>query len=76
MDDKAQYVDWNERADIRADLQASLIVLLAEHDYPPLDRDEVYQEVVAQAEGFRAGRGLEQTRYNEVKAIALITGMN
>ncbi len=44
VDDKARYTDWSRRNDIKAELKVDLIILLAEHDYPPVDRDEVYQE--------------------------------
>lgn len=53
VDDKAKYTDWNQRDDIKAELKADLIVLLAEHDYPPVDRDEVYKEIFEQAENFK-----------------------
>ena len=53
VDDKAKYTDWSKRADIKAELKADLIILLAENDYPPIDRDEVYQEIFEQAENFK-----------------------
>lgn len=56
VDDKAKYTDWSHRADIKAELKADLIILLAEHNYPPVDRDEVYKEIFEQAEGFRRYR--------------------
>ena len=56
VDDKAKYTDWNKRADIKAELKADLIVLLAENDYPPVDRDEVYKEIFEQAENFKRNR--------------------
>lgn len=56
VDDKTKYTDWNRREDIKAELKADLILLLAEHDYPPVDRDEVYREVFEQAEGFKNGK--------------------
>jgi type I restriction enzyme R subunit len=31
--------------------------LLAEHGYPPVDRDEIYKEIFEQAENFKRGRG-------------------
>ena len=52
VDDKAKYTDWNQRNDIKAELKVELIILLAENDYPPIDRDEVYKEIFAQAENF------------------------
>ena len=53
VDDKAQYTDWSARDDIKAGLKMGLILLLAEHGYPPVDRDEVYQEIFEQAENFK-----------------------
>ena len=57
VDDKAKYTDWSKRDDIKAELKVDLIILLAEHGYPPVDRDEVYKEIFEQAENFRKYRG-------------------
>jgi type I restriction enzyme R subunit len=56
VDDKAKYTDWSKREDIKAELKADLIILLAENDYPPVDRDEVYKEIFEQAENFKRYR--------------------
>ena len=56
VDDKSKYTDWNKRDDIKAELKAGLIVLLAENGYPPVDRDEVYKEIFEQAENFKKNR--------------------
>lgn len=56
VDDKAKYTDWSQRADIKAELKVDLIILLAEHGYPPVDRDEVYKEIFEQAENFKKYR--------------------
>ena len=56
VDDKAKYTDWNRREDIKAELKVDLIVLLAEHGYPPVDRDEVYKEIFEQAANFKKNR--------------------
>lgn len=53
VDDKVKYTDWNKRADIKAELQFDLILLLDEWDYPPIDRDEIYKEIFEQAENFK-----------------------
>ncbi len=53
MDHKAKYTDWNQRDDIKAELQVDLIILLAEYGYPPVDRDKVYKEIFEQAENFK-----------------------
>ena len=57
VDDKAQYTDWSQRDDIKAELKVDLIMLLAKHGYPPVDRDEVYKEIFEQAENFKKNRG-------------------
>jgi type I restriction enzyme R subunit len=56
VDDKAQYTDWSQRDDIKAELKVDLIMLLAKHGYPPVDRDEVYKEIFEQAENFKKNR--------------------
>ena len=56
VDDKAKYTDWSQRDDIKAELKVDLIILLAKHDYPPVDRDEVYKEIFEQAENFKKYR--------------------
>lgn len=56
VDDKAKYADWSKRADLKAELKVDLIILLAENDYPPVDRDEVYKEIFEQAENFKKYR--------------------
>ncbi|MFO7606288.1 MAG: type I restriction endonuclease subunit R [Desulfurivibrionaceae bacterium] len=57
VDDKARYTDWSRRDDIKAELKADLIILLADNDYPPVDRDEVYKEIFEQAENFKKYQG-------------------
>ena len=52
-DDKARYTDWATREDIKANLQVDLILLLDEFDYPPVTIDDVYKEVLEQAENFK-----------------------
>jgi len=60
VDDKVQYTDWNKRKDIKAELKVGLILLLAENDYPPIDKhgDEVYKEIFEQAENFKKYKSL------------------
>jgi type I restriction enzyme R subunit len=57
VDDKAKYTDWSQREDIKAELKVGLIMLLAEHGYPPVDRDEVYKDIFEQAENFKKYQG-------------------
>jgi type I restriction enzyme R subunit len=53
VDDKAKYTDWSQRDDIKAELKVALILVLAEHDYPPVPKDEVFKEIFEQAENFK-----------------------
>ena len=53
VDDKSRYTDWANRADIKAELQMDLILILAEHGYPPVPQDDVFKEIFEQAENFR-----------------------
>ncbi|MDO4392941.1 MAG: DUF3387 domain-containing protein, partial [Bacillota bacterium] len=52
-DDKSRYTDWSARDDIKANLQVDLILLLDEFGYPPVTIDDVYKEVLEQAENFK-----------------------
>lgn len=56
VEDKVQYTDWSQREDIKAELKVELILLLAKHGYPPVDRDEVYREIFEQAENYKKYR--------------------
>lgn len=49
----ARYTDWSQRNDIKADLKTDPIILLAKDGCPPVDRDEVYNEIFEQAENFK-----------------------
>ncbi|NMA72994.1 MAG: type I restriction endonuclease subunit R [Bacteroidales bacterium] len=53
VDDKAKYTDWSTREDIKANLQVDLIILLDQFGYPPVTIDDVYKEVLEQAENFK-----------------------
>lgn len=53
VDDKSRYTDWSAREDIKANLQVDLILLLDEFEYPPVTIDDVYKEVLEQAENFK-----------------------
>jgi type I restriction enzyme R subunit len=57
VDDKAKYTDWSTRADIKANLQVDLIILLDKYGYPPVTIDDVYKEVLEQAENFKKYAG-------------------
>jgi type I restriction enzyme R subunit len=53
VDDKAKYTDWAQRDDIKAELKVGLILVLAENGYPPVPKDEIFNEIFEQAENFK-----------------------
>ena len=53
VDDKAKYTDWSRREDIKAELKVDIILILADHGYPPVTNDEVFKEIFEQAENFK-----------------------
>lgn len=58
VDEQAKFPDWNKRDDIKSALKVGLILLLDEHGYPPVQRDEVYVEIFEQAENFKKNRNV------------------
>lgn len=57
VDEQAKFPDWDKRDDIKASLKVGLIILLDKHDYPPVERDEVYEEIFGQAENYKKHNG-------------------
>ncbi len=53
VDEQARFPDWSKREDIKSALKVGLILLLDEHGYPPVERDEVYKDIFEQAENFK-----------------------
>ena len=72
VDDKSKYTDWANRSDIKAELQMDLILILAEHGYPPVPQDEVFKEIFEQAENFKK---YEQTDDEETEKTAPVISM-
>ena len=67
VDDKSKYTDWANRTDIKAELQMDLILILAEHGYPPVPQDEVFKEIFEQAENFKKYEQTDdETRFDEI----------
>jgi type I restriction enzyme R subunit len=56
VDGQAKYPDWNKKEDIKSALKVGLILLLDKYGYPPVERDEVYQDIFEQAENFKKNR--------------------
>jgi type I restriction enzyme R subunit len=59
VEEQSKFPDWNNRNDIKSALKVSLILLLDEFGYPPVDRDEVYIEIFEQAENFKKNQAIE-----------------
>lgn len=56
VDDKSAYPDWYTRDDIKAELQVDIILLMDEFGYPPVTLDDVYKEVLEQAENYKKNK--------------------
>lgn len=56
VDNTAKYPDWNDRDDIKAQLKMDIIVKLHEFGYPPITQEDVYKNVLEQAENFKKNR--------------------
>ncbi|QES88507.1 type I restriction endonuclease subunit R [Rhizosphaericola mali] len=56
VDNTAKYPDWSERDDIKAQLKMDIIVKLHQFGYPPITQDDVYKNVLEQAENFKKNR--------------------
>lgn len=53
VEEQSDVEDWLNRTDLRATLKMNIIVLLARAGYPPKIRDEVFKEILEQAENFK-----------------------
>lgn len=56
VDNKSQYVDWSIRDDIKNQLNMDLTILLYNNGYPPEWDEEVFEQVMEQAENFKKYR--------------------
>jgi len=59
VEEQSKFTDWINRNDIKSALKVSLILLLDEFGYPPVDRDEVYIEIFEQAENFKKNQAIK-----------------
>ncbi|MBD5258795.1 MAG: type I restriction endonuclease subunit R [Barnesiella sp.] len=53
VEEQCDVEDWLNHPDLRATLKMNVIVLLARAGYPPKIRDEVFKEILDQAENFK-----------------------
>lgn len=59
VNDKAQFVDWSTREDIKSQLNMELTVLLYKNGYPPQWDEEVFEKVLEQAENMKKNDAAE-----------------
>lgn len=57
VEQQVTVADWNNRDDIKAELKMNVIILLAGAGYPPKIHDEVFKEILEQAENFKRNSG-------------------
>ncbi len=60
VDDSSQFIDWDKRSDIKAQLKVHIILTLKKYNYPPATRDEVFQAIFEQAENFKKNHNGEK----------------
>ena len=53
VEEQATVADWTNRADLKAELKMNVIILLAGAGYPPKIQDEIFKEILEQAENFK-----------------------
>ena len=58
VDDQTNYIDWNKKADIKAQLKVKIILTLAKYKYPPkTPTEDAYKAIFEQAENFKFNKG-------------------
>lgn len=53
VDDKAKFADWSSRDDIKNQLRRDLVILLHKNGYPPQWNNDIFEQVLEQAENFK-----------------------
>ncbi len=53
VDNTSKYPDWSNRDNIKANPKVEFILLLHKNKFPPVANDDVYMDVLAQAENFK-----------------------
>jgi type I restriction enzyme, R subunit len=56
IEEQTNFPDAFQRDDIKSAIKVEVILLLDEHGYPPVKRDEVYAEIFEQAENFKKNK--------------------
>lgn len=73
VEQQSTVADWNNRDDIKAELKMHIIILLATAGYPPKIHDEVFKEILEQAENFKRHApsfGYSTDEYDDTISIA------
>lgn len=75
--DKSHFTDCFKRADIMADMQFQLVVIMSNYGYPPASEnpEEVYDKVIEQAENFKKYEIQEAARpyvWKEMRPMAMV----
>lgn len=53
VDKKSLYADWSTRSDIKSQLNMDLTILLYQNGYPPEWNEDVFAQILSQAENFK-----------------------
>ena len=67
VDDQTNYIDWNKKADIKAQLKVKIILTLAKYKYPPkTPSEDAYKAIFEQAENFKFNKGQKAAKEQQI----------
>ncbi|MBB4825013.1 type I restriction enzyme R subunit [Sporosarcina luteola] len=66
VDEKSKYTDWSVRDDIKNKLNMDLTILLYKNGYPPEWDDEIFKQVMEQAENFKKHTVIEESESQNI----------
>ena len=67
VDDQTNYIDWNKKADIKAQLKVKIILTLAKYKYPPkTPSEDAYKAIFEQAENFKFHKGQKAAKEQQI----------
>ena len=70
VDDGSKYTDWANRTDTQAQLKMDIVLVLDEYGYPPVPQDDVFKEIIEQAENFKK-YAMADEENNDMHAITM-----
>jgi type I restriction enzyme R subunit len=53
VEEIAKFTDWSSKLDLISELKVKLVLTLKKHGYPPDTKEEVFKEILEQAENFK-----------------------